>query len=701
VSGYAMTSQSNLGEAVRDLQGQIDELATRTVLDGPNAELADGLMALGAMAHRGGCVETARIATGLAEGIRAATDEDLLALESSLPNGIAKLQQALQDEAHTSTAPPDGRASETRQPPPPNSLAQDPELVGEFVVESREHLTAIETQMLALEQNPANAEAIHSVFRGFHTIKGLAGFLELANIQEVAHDVETVLDLARNSKLAISSTVVDVVLESADYLKQSIEAVEAETAGRVCQPVPRNPSLLERIGRLTKGDPSPPPEQGPALADLAQSLAALETAPAADVVTSPAAPEAVSPPPEAAAKEQPGKVGDTKAADTASVRVETRKLDYLLETVGELVIAQSLIHHNPALAALQDPKLLGGLSQLARITSEVQRTTMGMRMVPIGQVFQRMARLVRDLSRKAGKQVELETSGEDTELDKTIAEELCDPLMHMVRNAIDHGIEAPEEREAAGKCPAARVRLSAYHQGGQIVVEISDDGRGLDRAKILKKAVQQGLIEEGAQLSDAEIFHLIFMPGFSTAAAITEISGRGVGMDVVMKHVQKLRGRIETQSKPGAGTTFFLKLPLTLAIIEGLVVVVGSQRYVVPIFAVREMIRPTQDVLSTVQGREEMALVRGRLLPIVRLHRRFGVQPRSEDPCEGLLVVAECEGKQFCLLVDDLAGKQEVVIKSLGDSLKKVPGVAGGAILGDGRVGLILDMDSVFRGGNR
>ena len=701
MSEYAMTSQANLGEAVRDLQGQIDELATRTVLDGPNAELADGLIALGAMAQRGGCVETARIAADLAAGIRAAGDDELLAIESNLPNSMAQLQQALQDEAHKCVAPADGRASVTPQPPPSNSLAQDPELVGEFIVESREHLISIETQMLALEQNPANTEAIHSVFRGFHTIKGLAGFLELATIQEVAHDVETVLDLARNSKLAISSSVVDVVLEGADYLKQSIDAVEAEVAGRTCQPVLRNPNLLARIKQLTTGDVPPPPEQAPALADLAQSLAALETAPVADAVAIPGTAEAVSSPPEAAAKEQPGKGGDGKAADTSSVRVETRKLDYLLETVGELVIAQSLIRHNPALAALQDPKLLGGLSQLARITSEVQRTTMGMRMVPIGQVFQRTARLVRDLSRKAGKQVELETSGEDTELDKTIAEELSDPFMHMVRNAIDHGIETAEEREAAGKSPTARVRLAAYHQGGQIVVEISDDGRGLDRAKILKKALQQGLVEDGAQLSDTEVFHLIFMPGFSTAAVVTEISGRGVGMDVVMKHVQKLRGRIETQSKPGAGTTFFLKLPLTLAIIEGLVVVVGSQRYIVPIFAVREMFRPTPDVLSTVQGRDEMALVRGRLLPVVRLCRRFGVQPRSEDPCDGLLVVAECEGKQFCLLVDDLAGKQEVVIKNLGDSLKKVPGVAGGAILGDGRVGLILDMDSVFRGGNR
>jgi len=366
--------------------------------------------------------------------------------------------------------------------------------------------------------------------------------------------------------------------------------------------------------------------------------------------------------------------------------------------VGEMVIAQSLIRHNPKLGSVQDSRLQGDLSQLARITSEVQRTTMGMRMIPIGQLFQRTARLVRDLSRKAGKKVELETSGEETELDKTIAEELADPMMHMVRNSIDHGIEIPEERLAAGKSEVARVRLAAYHQGGQIVVEIADDGRGLNREKILKKAQQNGLVTDGAQLSETEIFHLIFEPGFSTAEQVTDISGRGVGMDVVRKHVQKLRGRIDIQSKAGQGATFFLKLPLTLAIIEGLVVVVGKYRYIVPIFAVREMFRPAPEVIATVHGRDEMALVRGNLLPIVRLHRRFGVQPRSEDPCEGLLVVAECEGRPFCLLVDDLIGKQEVVIKSLGESLKNIAGIAGGAILGDGRVGLILDMEGVFRG---
>jgi two-component system chemotaxis sensor kinase CheA len=321
-----------------------------------------------------------------------------------------------------------------------------------------------------------------------------------------------------------------------------------------------------------------------------------------------------------------------------------------------------------------------------------------MRMVPIGAQFNKTARLVRDLARRVGKQIVFEASGENTELDKTIAAELADPLLHMVRNSIDHGIEPADERIARGKDPTAHIRVSACHQSGQIVVSISDDGRGLDREKILAKARQKGLIEPDAQLADSEVYQLIFEPGFSTAATVSDISGRGVGMDVVRRHVQKLRGRIEIQSSAGEGTTFFIKLPLTLALIDGLVVAVGQQRYIAPIFALREMFRPTREMLSTVQGKGEMAMVRGGLLPIVRLHRRFGVKPRTEDPTGGTLIVAESEGRAFCLFVDDLIGKQEIVIKSLGQGFKNVAGVAGCAILGDGRVGLILDIDGIYKG---
>jgi two-component system chemotaxis sensor kinase CheA len=363
---------------------------------------------------------------------------------------------------------------------------------------------------------------------------------------------------------------------------------------------------------------------------------------------------------------------------------------------GEMVIAESLVLHDPDLAAVKSPRLQRNLNQLARITGELQKTAMSMRLVPIGPLFRRMARLVRDLSRQFGKSVEMETAGDGIELDRTIVEELADPLMHMVRNALDHGIESPEERRAAGKDPAGHVLLRATHQAGQVIIEISDDGRGMNRDRIVAKAIERGLITSGDSLSNHEVFNLIFEPGFSTAQQVTNVSGRGVGMDVVRRHVEKLRGRIETRSELGRGSTFFLKLPLTLAIIDGLVVKVGSERYIVPLFSVREMFRPGPDVVWTVQNRGEMALVRGSLLPVTRLYRKFQVTPRTEDAGESLLIVAEMEGRHACLMVDELVGKQEVVIKSLGETFRNIPGIAGGAILGDGRVALILDLDSVF-----
>lgn len=588
-----------------------------------------------------------------------------------------------------------------------NPLASDPELLGDFILESREHLTSIELQLLALDQDPANAEAIHAIFRGFHTIKGMAGFLDLDAIRDVAHEVETVLDLARNARLAITGAVIDRILDSKDYLIRWMSELEAMLASGKAPQMPDNASLLDGIRVLASGGPPPEAlevepttaapapleEPGPGLNLPAPGLLELarEVAEAPEIAADAASGRNLE-----AAKTEALKSSEAPAAKAGSIKVDTGKLDYLVDMVGEMVIAQSLVRHDPDLATGTKPRLARNLSQLARITDEVQRTAMSMRMVPVGQLFHKTARLVRELSRKAAKQVELELAGEETELDRNIVEELADPLMHMVRNAVDHGIEPPADRERAGKSATARVSLRAGHQAGHIVIQVSDDGRGLDPGKILRKAREKGLVGEDAQLNESEIFNLIFHPGFSTADKITDVSGRGVGMDVVRKHIQKLRGRIDIVSKRGEGTTFILKLPLTLAIIDGLVVGVGDQRYIVPLFAVREMLKPAEEAISTVHGREEMAMVRGALLPIVRLHRRFQVPARNENPWESLLIVSESGSKQFCLMVDELIGKQEVVIKSLGEGLRNIAGVAGGAILGDGRVGLILDLEGLF-----
>jgi len=595
-----------------------------------------------------------------------------------------------------------------------NVLAADPELLGDFILESREHLTSIELQLLTLDQDPANAEAIHAIFRGFHTIKGMAGFLDQDAVRDLAHEVETVLDLARNSQLTITPAVIDRILESKDYLNKCMGALDAMLQTGAAAAMPDNAALIEAIRRLA--DPpnvnesvpqpaavesQPAPAVEPVQIDSASApCRGADASPGlrelAREVSTPMVQECLAEPAPSAEPGDAARPGPARAAGPRSIKVDTAKLDYLVDMVGEMVIAQSLVRHDPELGIGLKPRLARNLSQLARITDEVQRTAMSMRMIPIGQLFQKTARLVRDLSRKAAKQVELELFGEDTELDRNIVEELADPLMHMVRNAVDHGLETPEQRVQAGKPAAAKVTLRAGHQAGHIVIQVSDDGRGLDQAKIRRKAVDKGLISADADLSENEIFALIFQPGFSTAEQITDVSGRGVGMDVVRKHVQKLRGRIDVLSRPGEGTTFLLKLPLTLAIIDGLVIGVGGHRYIVPIFAVKEMLKPAKDSISTVQGRQEMAMVRGSLLPLVRLHQRFGVVPRFENPWDSLLIVSESSGKQFCLMVDELIGKQEVVIKSLGESMANVAGVAGGAILGDGRVGLILDPEGLF-----
>jgi len=581
---------------------------------------------------------------------------------------------------------------------PANPLANDPELIGDFIVESREHLTAIELQLLTLDQDPANAEAIHAIFRGFHTIKGMAGFLDLDAVRDLAHEVETVLDLARNGKLAINPPIIDRILESKDYLNVWMSDLEAmlET-GRT--PAAPDPSiLLAAIRGLISGDSEAEPAAGAPIPPGPDAIGEAPGAATADLVAlarEVAAPPAAETPSEAAPAEGL-KPAEARPSGARSIKVETAKLDYLVDMVGEMVISQSLVRHDPDLAAGLKPRLARNLSQLARITDDIQRTAMSMRMIPVGQLFQKTSRLVRDLSRKAGKQVELDLAGEETELDRNIVEELADPLMHMVRNSVDHGIETPDERVAAGKPALAHVTLKAGHQAGHIVIQISDDGRGLGREKILRKAREKGLIPADAELPESEIFALIFHPGFSTADKITDVSGRGVGMDVVRKQVQKLRGRIDVLSKPGEGTTFLLKLPLTLAIIDGLVVGVGDQRYIVPLFAVREMLQPAEEAISTIHGRQEMAMVRGTLLPVIRLHQRFHVAPKRQHPWESLLIVSECGSKLFCLMVDELIGKQEVVIKSLGEGMRNIPGVAGGAILGDGRVGLILDPEGLF-----
>lgn len=395
----------------------------------------------------------------------------------------------------------------------------------------------------------------------------------------------------------------------------------------------------------------------------------------------------------ASAKSQTGAKATANAAagETSSIRVSVEKVDQMINLVGELVITQAMLAQN---ASQLDPvvfeKLLGGLNQLERNTRDLQESVMSIRMMPISFVFSRYPRVVRDLAAKLNKRVELRTIGENTELDKGLIEKIADPLTHLVRNSLDHGVEVPEKRIAAGKPTQGTITLSAFHQGGSIVIEVSDDGAGLNREKILAKARERGLsVHDG--MADQEVWSLIFEAGFSTADKVTDVSGRGVGMDVVKRNIQSMGGRIDIESALGVGTRMSIRLPLTLAILDGLSVAVGDQMFIVPLNNITESLQPRAADIKTVSGQGRVVQVRGEYLPVIALHEIFNLRPKVADVHQGILVILEAEDQKAALFVDDLIGQHQVVIKSLESNYRRVNGVSGATIMGDGKVALILD----------
>lgn len=386
--------------------------------------------------------------------------------------------------------------------------------------------------------------------------------------------------------------------------------------------------------------------------------------------------------------------------DSGSIRVSIEKIDELMNTVGELVITQSMLGQlGSRIEGPDTEQLRSGLAQLERNVRELQESVMRVRMLPISFVFSRFPRMVRDLSNRLGKDIELKMTGEQTELDKTVMEKIGDPLTHLVRNSIDHGIEKPEARAAAGKPATGTVHLDAYHKGGNITIEVNDDGGGMNKERILAKARERGLVGANDTLTDDQIYELIFLPGFSTAETTTDVSGRGVGMDVVRRNVKELGGSIEVRSNPGKGSRFLITLPLTLAIVDGQSVSVGGENYIVPLTAIIESMQLKPSMVNRVAGRGDVFRFRDEYLPIVRLHELFGLRPSAMEYEEGLLMVVEGDGRRVGLFVDDLLGQQQVVIKSLETNYRSVDGVSGATILGDGSVALILDVPGIIRVG--
>lgn len=574
----------------------------------------------------------------------------------------------------------------------------DKDLLGEFITECREYIEGAEVALLALETNPSDTESVNTVFRAFHTIKGTSAFLGLDRISELAHKAENLLSRVRDGEIQCTGGYADLALQSVDMLKELLQGVQNALGG---QPMVRPGKYDGLIKVLTD------PEASGYASERAQTAEGTDTT-VLQASVEPTKAESASVGAETSTKQAPARAEAAPVADCnpirpqkrtittettvdSSVRVRTDRLDKLIDTVGELVIAQSMVTQDETVLMGSHHDLSKKVLHMSKIVRELQYLSMSMRMVPLKPTFQKMARLVRDVAYKSGKQVEFISEGEDTEIDRNMVDVVNEPLVHMIRNAVDHGVENPDVRRSAGKNPKGVVKLSARHAGGNVIVEMRDDGRGLDREKIVQKAIAKGLIESDRGMTDGEVYNLIFEPGFSTADKVTDISGRGVGLDVVKKSVETLRGRIEISSEPGKGSTFSMRLPLTMAVTDGMLVRVGDERFIIPTINIHKSFRPSIDTLSTITGRGEMVMLRGELMAIFRLHQVFQIEGAIEDPTHGLLVILDDGDRKCALLVDELLGQQHVVAKPLSDGIGKLPGVSGGAILGDGRVGLILD----------
>ena len=440
----------------------------------------------------------------------------------------------------------------------------------------------------------------------------------------------------------------------------------------------------------------PAAEPKPAAAEAPKAEA--PKAEAAPAVAPAAAPKTEAPKPAAAAPKAEaggGGGGETKAA--RSIRVDLDRVDKLVNLVGELVITHAMIaQQTEHLHADQHPELANGLAELSHHIRDLQESVMAMRAQPVKSVFARLPRLVRELAMMTNKKIRLDMSGENTEIDKTVIEQLGDPLTHMIRNSCDHGIETPDDRTAAGKPPEGVIHVSADQRGGRIVIEITDDGRGINREKVMKKAIEKKLVAPDAVLSNEEIDNLIFLPGFSTADTVSNISGRGVGMDVVRQNIQSLGGRVHIQSRPGQGSSFILTLPLTLAVLDGMVLKVGVQSYILPLANIVESLRPEKDQINVVANQSELLRIRGEYVPLVYLHRIFKVPKGIDDPTKALVIIVEMEdSSKMGLVVDEIIGQQQVVIKSLEENFDPIRGVGAATILGNGRVSLILDVAGI------
>ncbi|HET9961019.1 MAG TPA: chemotaxis protein CheA [Nitrospiraceae bacterium] len=614
------------------------------------------------------------------------------------------------------------------------------EILNDFLTESNEMIEVLDQRFVALEADPTNKDLLNEIFRAMHSMKGSAGFLGFTHLVDVAHRGENILNKLRQGEMAVIPAVISVILEAVDVIKALMADIKDTGTDNNVATAMIAAKLDDIINGKIGDTPTPPPPSAPrppassaagaqdatdkasaaaspstlgeilvneGLATKEQVLDALnaqqhqpdpkpplgEILLQAKAITERALDHALQ------KQEKPGK----PAEEDATIRVETKRLDSVMNLVGELVLGRNRLikigtqleqshESDPQVRALGET-----LAQLNLVTTDLQLAVMKTRMLPIKKVFAKLPRMVRDLSQKLGKQVRLEMRGEETELDKSVADEIGDPLVHIVRNAIDHGIETPAERQQKGKSGEGSLVIAASQEGNSIVIRISDDGRGIAVDKVKAKALAKGLISEAelATMEHREVLNLIFLPGFSTAEKVTDVSGRGVGMDVVRTNIRKINGTVDLESEQGKGSQIIIKLPLTIAIIQALMVEVQRSIFAIPLSSVIEAVRITKSDIKTINGREVLHL-RDRVLPLIRLAQEFEV-PQEIDRDRFYVVVAALGDRRVGIVVDELRSQEEVVIKSIWDYLETVKGVSGATITGEGKVVLILDTSELVQ----
>ena len=629
------------------------------------------------------------------------------------------------------------------------------EIMEDFLIEAFELIEQIDHDLVELEANPEDLELLNRIFRVAHTVKGSSSFLNFDVLTELTHHMEDVLNKARKGELKITPDIMDVVLESVDMMKGLLESIRDNGSDAAAGIDIKN--ICVRLTQISEGEapsaaaeapaaPAPEPvkepepvapaeEAAPEVSDaelsklsdseveaeierLLKVRKAEDQARRASKGIAPKSPEEIAPAASAASapaskpapsrerdadKKVPAASSNSAVAQEQTIRVEVKRLDHLMNLIGELVLGKNrlLKIYDDVEERYEGEKFLEELNQvvssLSLVTTDIQLAVMKTRMLPIAKVFNKFPRMIRDLSRELGKQIDLEISGEETELDKSIVEEIGDPLVHIIRNSCDHGIEDPETRKAMGKPEKGLVQLKAYNEGNHIVVEIVDDGKGLDADMLKAKSIEKGIIteREADAMSEKEAFGLIFKPGFSTAAKVTNVSGRGVGMDVVKTNIEKLNGIIDIESEVGKGTVMKLKIPLTLAIIQSLLVGTQEEFYAIPLASVLETVRVPIDDIYTIDGKNVLRL-RDEVLSLVRLSDVFGVNKVFDGGDQTYVVIIGVAEAKLGIIVDTLVGQEEIVIKSMGDYLQNIPGIAGATIRGDGRVTLIIDVGAMM-----